>query len=60
MMLRDEDTGTDGFRLILEEIAVFMTYEALCDLPTETAGIETPMEIWLPMFCFARLSLIAV
>ena len=34
-MLRDEKTGTNEFRKLVEEIAVLMGYEALRDLPVE-------------------------
>ena len=33
--LRDETTGTNEFRSLVEEIAMLMGYEALRDLPTE-------------------------
>ena len=32
-MLRDERTGTNEFRRLIEEITVLMGYEALRDLP---------------------------
>ena len=32
--LRDETTGTNEFRALVEEIAMLMGYEALNDLPT--------------------------
>ena len=31
--LRDENTGTNEFRKLIEEIAMLMGYEALRDLP---------------------------
>ena len=34
-LLRDENTGTRDFRILVEEIAMLMGYEALRDLPTE-------------------------
>lgn len=43
-MLRDERTGTNEFRKLVEEIAVLMGYEALRDLPTEDAPVKTPIE----------------
>lgn len=42
--LRDKSTGTNEFRKLVEEIAMLEGYEALSDLPTEEAEIETPME----------------
>lgn len=43
-MLRMEDTGTNEFRKLIEEIAVLMGYEALRDLPLENVNIKTPIE----------------
>lgn len=43
-MLRDENTGTNEFRKLVEEIAMLMGYEALRDLPTEEIEITTPIE----------------
>lgn len=42
--LRDETTGTNEFRSLVEEIAMLMGYEALRDLPTEDVEIKTPIE----------------
>ena len=42
--LRDETTGTNEFRSLVEEIAMLMGYEALRDLPTEEVEIKTPIE----------------
>ena len=38
-MLRDERTGTNEFRKLVEEIATLMGFEALRDLPLEDAVI---------------------
>lgn len=43
-MLRDENTGTNEFRMIVSEIAMLMGYEAFRDLPTENVTIKTPIE----------------
>lgn len=43
-MLRDERTGTNEFRTLVEEIAMLMGFEALRDLPTEEIEIKTPIE----------------
>ena len=43
-MLRDERTGTNEFRKLVEEIAMLMGYEALSDLKTRDAEIKTPIE----------------
>ncbi|MCM1231301.1 MAG: uracil phosphoribosyltransferase [Ruminococcus flavefaciens] len=42
--LRDESTGTNEFRKLIEEIAMLMGYEALRDLPLEEVEIKTPIE----------------
>ena len=42
--LRDETTGTNEFRSLVEEITMLMGYEALRDLPTEEVEIKTPIE----------------
>ncbi len=43
-MLRDERTGTNEFRKLVEEIAMLMGYEALSDLRTREVEIKTPIE----------------
>lgn len=43
-MLRDERTGTNEFRQLVEEIAMLMGYEALADLKTRDVEIKTPIE----------------
>ena len=43
-MLRDEKTGTNEFRKLVEEIAVLIGYEALRDLPVEDVEVKTPIE----------------
>lgn len=42
--LRDETTGINEFRALVEEIAMLMGYEALSDLPTEDVEVKTPIE----------------
>ena len=43
-MLRDENTGTNEFRKLVEEISMLMGYEALKDLPLHNVEVETPIE----------------
>ena len=43
-LLRDERTGTNEFRQIVEELGMLMGYEALEDLPLEEVEITTPIE----------------
>ena len=42
-ILRDENTGTNEFRSIVEELAMLMGYAALAVLPTRLEDIETPI-----------------
>ena len=42
--LRDKETGTNHFRVLVKEIAVIEGYEALRHLPTKMVEIETPIE----------------
>ena len=43
-LLRDVNTGTKDFRVLIEEIAMLMGYESLRDLPLEDVEIETPIQ----------------
>ena len=43
-LIRQETTGTNEFRKIIEEIAMLMGYEALADLPTTDVEVKTPIE----------------
>ena len=43
-MLRDKDTTSHSFRLILEEISQFLAYEATRDLKLAAQPVETPLE----------------
>lgn len=43
-ILRDEKTGTKQFRELINEVAMFMCYEATRDLPLADVQIKTPME----------------
>lgn len=42
--LRDETTGTNEFRKLVEEIGMLMGYEALRDLKMEKIPVKTPIE----------------
>lgn len=42
--LRDENTGTNEFRKLVEEITMLMGFEALRELPVEDVEINTPIE----------------
>ena len=57
-MLRDENTGTNEFRKLVEEIAMLMGYEAL---PTENVEIKTPIETCLtPMIAGKKLAIVPI
>lgn len=43
-ILRDKRTGTKEFRELVEEIAMFLCYEAMKDATLEKVEIETPIE----------------
>ena len=60
-MLRDENTGTNEFRRLVEEIARLMAYEALRDLPTEDVEVKTPIESCLtPMITGKKLAIVPI
>ena len=43
-ILRDKKTGTKEFRELIEEIGMFLCYEALKDIELEEVEIQTPIE----------------
>ena len=43
-LLRDEETPTQVFRQLVNELTLLLTYEATKDLATEEVEIETPLE----------------
>ncbi|MDO4338685.1 MAG: uracil phosphoribosyltransferase [Eubacteriales bacterium] len=60
-MLRDQNTGTNEFRKLVEEIGILMGYEALRDLPTEDVEVTTPLETCMtPMISGKKLAVIPV
>ena len=60
-MLRDENTGTNEFRKLVEEIAMLMGYEALRDLPTEDVEVKTPIETCMtPMLAGKKLAVVPI
>lgn len=42
-LLRDRNTGTKDFRMLLKELSTLMAYEVTRDLPLEEIMIETPV-----------------
>ena len=60
-LMRDEKTGTREFRILVEEVAMLMGYEALRDLPTEDVEIETPIETCTaPMISGKKMAIIRI
>ena len=60
-MLRNENTGTNEFRTLVEEIAMLMGYEALRDLPTEDVEIKTPIETCKsPMIAGKKMAVVPI
>jgi uracil phosphoribosyltransferase len=43
-LLRDQETPTQFFRQLVNELAVLLTYEVTKDLPVEEVEIDTPLE----------------
>lgn len=61
LMLRNENTGTNEFRTLVEEIAMLMGYEALRDLPTEDVEIKTPIETCKsPMIAGKKMAVVPI
>ena len=60
-LLRDENTGTNEFRKLVEEIAMLEGYEALADLPTELVEVKTPIETCkTPMIAGRKLAIVPI
>ena len=60
-LMRDERTGTKDFRVLAEEIAMLMGYEALRDLPTELVPVKSPVaESMQPMSWGKKLAVVPI
>lgn len=60
-MLRDQRTGTNEFRKLIEEIAILMGYEALADLPLQDVEVTTPIETCMtPMIAGKKLAIVPI
>lgn len=60
-LLRDKTTGTKDFRVLVEEIAMLMGYEALRDLPTEMVPVKSPIaESFQPMLSGRKLAVVPI
>ena len=44
-LLRDKNTGSKEFRELVEEVTMFITYEATRDLPLKQIKVQTPIAI---------------
>ncbi len=44
-LLRDKNTGSKEFRELVEEVTMFMTYEATRDLPLKQIRVQTPIAL---------------
>ncbi len=59
--LRDETTGTNEFRSLVEEIAMLEGYEALSDLPTREVEVKTPIESCMsPVLAGRKLAIVPI
>ncbi len=60
-ILRDEKTGTNEFRHLVEEIAMLMGFEALRDLPVQDVEVKTPIEVCqTPMIAGKKLAIVPI
>ena len=60
-LLRDKNTGTRDFRILVEEIAMLMGYEALRDLPTELVNVKSPItESMQPILSGRKLAVVPI
>ena len=60
-LLRNETTGTNELRKLVEEIGVLMGYEALRDLETESVTIKTPIETCeCPVIAGKKLAIVPI
>lgn len=60
-LMRDEKAGTREFRILVEEVAMLMGYEAMRDLPTEDVEVKTPITTRkLPMLCGKKLAIVPI
>lgn len=60
-LMRDEKTRTREFRILVEEVAMLMGYEAMRDLPTEDVEVKTPITTRkLPMLCGKKLAIVPI
>lgn len=60
-LMRQKETGTRDFRTLVTEVATFLCYEAMRDLPIEEVAIETPVaKMNAPMIAGKKLAYVPV
>lgn len=60
-LLRDEKTGTNEFRKLVEEIAMLEGFVALGDLPMEDVEVKTPITTCMtPMIAGRKLAVVPI
>lgn len=60
-LMREKDTSTAGFRVLLREISLLLAYEVTRDLPMHLRGIETPlMPMQAPALYGKKLVLVSI
>ncbi|WP_124067474.1 uracil phosphoribosyltransferase [Clostridium sp. E02] len=60
-ILRDQNTGTNEFRALIEEIAMLMGFEALRDLPLQDVEVKTPIETCMtPMIAGKKMAIVPI
>jgi uracil phosphoribosyltransferase len=60
-LLRDQETPTQYFRQLVNELAVLLTYEVTKDLPVEEVEIATPLErVTVPRISGKKVAVIPI
>ena len=60
-IMRDRDTSTSKFRILMREISLLLAYEATRDLALEETEIETPLEpAQVPVLAGKKLCLVSI
>jgi uracil phosphoribosyltransferase len=60
-LMRERDTSTSKFRLLMREISLLLGYEATRDLALEEIDIETPLErARMPVLAGKKLCLVSI
>ena len=59
-MIRDKNTGNKDFRELVEEIAMFISYEATQDIALVPCEVETPVATTKCMHCEQKFGLVPI